>query len=239
MEVTPNYNEQYVAQLFDQMGPSYDAMNLITSFGFSEIWRAQCVRNLNIPESAVVADLMAGSGECWPYLKRRIKSKGRIVSVDISQVMCNRQRRRIKSHSDKSVEVRCENALATNIPDSSMDYIISAFGLKTFDSSQTKRLATEMFRILKPGGSCSLLEISIPNSKLLQILYRFYIGSVIPLIGQICLKNIDCYKMLGVYSEAFGSCARITNYFRDAGFKVYLKHHFFGCASSLILEKAA
>jgi len=32
--VTPNYDEKYVARLFDQMGPSYDVVNLITSFGF-------------------------------------------------------------------------------------------------------------------------------------------------------------------------------------------------------------
>ena len=62
----PNYDQQFIAQLFDQMGPSYDLTNIISSFGFSEIWRAQCVRNLQLSRSSVVADLMAGSGECWP-----------------------------------------------------------------------------------------------------------------------------------------------------------------------------
>ncbi len=218
------------------MSPSYDVVNLISSFGFSEIWRAQCVRNLNIQQGTVVADLMAGSGECWAYLKRRIKTNGQIVSVDISPVMCSRQKRRIHS-LDTPVDIRCENALSMSLPDKSVDFIISAFGLKTFDSNQMRRLASELLRILRPGGSCSLLEITMPELQFFRMPYRFYINAIIPLIGRIFLKDIECYKMLGVYTEAFGSCAKFADIFRNAGFEVVIKKHFFGCASSLVLTK--
>lgn len=234
--MVPNYDEKYVAHLFDQMGSSYDIVNLLSSFGFSEIWRAQCVRNLSIQQGTVVADLMAGSGECWTYLRRRIKTKGRIVSVDISPVMCSRQKRLIRG-LDTPVDVRCENALSMSLPNASVDFIISAFGLKTFDSYQLSRLASELFRILRPGGSCSLLEITMPELQFLRIPYRFYIKAVIPLIGRVFLKNIECYKMLGVYTEAFGSCSRFADIFKDAGFEVVIKKHFFGCASSIVLTK--
>jgi len=220
------------------MSPSYDVVNLISSIGFSEIWRAQCVRNLNIQQGTVVADLMAGSGECWTYLKRRIKTNGQIVSVDISPVMCSRQKRRILD-LDIPVDVRCENALSTSLPDRSVDFIISAFGLKTFDSHQLRRLALELLRILRPGGSCSLLEITMPELQLLRAPYRFYINKVIPMIGRMFLKDIECYKMLGVYTEAFGSCAKFAGIFENVGFKVVVKEHFFGCASSLVLTKTS
>ena len=234
--MVPNYNEQYVAHLFDQMGPSYDIVNVVSSFGFSEIWRAQCVRNLKIQPGTVVADLMAGSGECWTYLKQRIKTNGQIISVDISPVMCGRQKRRLRG-LDTQIDIRCENALAMTLPDVSVDFIISAFGLKTFDSSQLRRLALELFRILRLGGSCSLLEIGMPELKPLRIPYRIYINTVIPIIGRIFLKDIECYKMLGVYTEAFHSCGKFADIFRNAGFEVVLKRHFFGCASSLVLTK--
>lgn len=190
-------------------------------------------------KNGVVVDLMAGSGECWPYLKQRITSKGRILSVDISEVMCERQKRRANRSFNKDVKIRCENALSTSLPDASADFIVSAFGLKTFNSEQMKQLAREMFRILRPGGRCSLLEISTPESTLLRIPYHFYICSIIPWIGRIFLKNIECYKMLGVYTKAFGGCERIAEYFRAAGFDVTTNSHFFGCASSLLLRKAA
>jgi demethylmenaquinone methyltransferase / 2-methoxy-6-polyprenyl-1,4-benzoquinol methylase len=235
--VLPNYNEQYVTHLFNQMSPSYDVVNLISSFGFSEIWRAQCVRNLNIQQGTVVADLMAGSGECWPYLERRIKTNGQIISVDISPMMCSRQKRRIRDR-ETFVDIRCENALSMSLSDKSVDFIISAFGLKTFDSNQLRRLASELFRILRTGGSCSLLEITMPELRFFRVPYRFYINTIIPAIGRIFLKDIECYKMLGVYTEAFGSCAKFADIFRKAGFEVVVKKHFFGCSSSLILTKA-
>lgn len=233
----PNYDEKYVARLFDQMSPSYDVVNLISSFGFSEIWRAQCVRNLSIGQGAIVADLMAGSGECWSYVNRRTGLNGRIFSVDFSPVMCRRQKRRLDNFTGSVVEIRCENALLLGLSDGSVDFVVSAFGLKTFNTASLTRLAAETFRVLRKGGTCSFLEISLPDSIFLRAPYRFYLKFVIPLIGRIFLKNIECYQMLGVYTEAFGSCARVAKQFQDAGFRVAVKTHFFGCASSLVATK--
>jgi demethylmenaquinone methyltransferase/2-methoxy-6-polyprenyl-1,4-benzoquinol methylase len=234
----PNYDQQYIAQLFDQMGPSYDATNVVSSFGFSEMWRAQCVSNLQLTRGSVVADLMAGSGECWPYIQRHIGPRGKIIAVDISSVMCHRQKPRL-DRMQIAVDSRCENALNMSLPDLSVDHVICAFGLKTFDTDQTRRFAAEVFRILRPGGTCSLLEISIPDNRLLQLAYVFYIGSCIPLIGKICLGGIDSYRMLAVYATAFGSCRRVEYLFEQAGFAVQLRSHFFGCATSLGLTKPA
>jgi ubiquinone/menaquinone biosynthesis methyltransferase len=237
--VQPNYDEDYVARLFDQMGSSYDAVNLISSFGFSEIWRAQCVANLSIPPGAVVADLMAGSGECWTYLEKRIQSKGKILSVDFSRAMCDRQKKRLEGLVDLNAVVYRENALSLSIPDNSVDFVVSAFGLKTMDEALLGRYASEIFRILRMGGSCSLMEISLPRFALLRVPYLFYIKSIIPLIGRIFLRNIECYKMLGIYTQAFGSCAKTAEHFRKSGFQVQMKTHFLGCASSIVATKLA
>jgi demethylmenaquinone methyltransferase/2-methoxy-6-polyprenyl-1,4-benzoquinol methylase len=236
-KVRPNYDEEYVAHLFDQMGASYDVVNLISSFGFSEIWRAQCVGNLSILPGSVVADLMAGSGECWTYLTRRIQADGKILSVDFSRTMCERQRKRLQKFTGSDVAVRCENALSLSFSDKSVDFVISAFGLKTLDDPLLSRFAAEIFRVLRDGGSCSLLEISLPQASLLRGPYLFYIKTIIPLIGRLFLRNIECYKMLGVYTEVFGSCKRAIGHFQNAGFQVEIKTHFFGCASSIFAVK--
>jgi demethylmenaquinone methyltransferase/2-methoxy-6-polyprenyl-1,4-benzoquinol methylase len=233
-----NYDEEYVARLFDEMGPSYDVMNLVSSFGFSEVWRAQCVRNLSIPNGAVVADLMAGSGECWAYLRRRIEPHGKIHSVDFSRVMCDRQRRRLHRLLGTNVMIACENALSLSLSNNSVDFVISAFGLKTLDEASVNRFVAEIQRVLRKGGGCSLLEISVPKAAFLRACYLFYLKKIIPLIGRLFLKNIECYKMLGIYTEAFKSCDGAAECFRRAGFCVQTKSHFFGCATSIIATKA-
>lgn len=230
------YDDQYVAALFDRMGPTYDLVNRLSSFGFCEWWRYECVRNAEIRPGAVVCDFMAGSGECWPYLRRR--AAGRVIAVDFSPVMVQRQRRRIPTQR-LVIESRLENATRTSIPAESVDCIVGAFGLKTLAPESLAAFAREINRLLRPGGRFSLLEISDAQGWAGARLYRWYMSRVIPLLGKMLLGDIECYRMLGVYTAAFGSCERIAPIFASAGLRVAVRSHFFGCASSLIGCKRA
>lgn len=227
------YDDAYVQSLFDRMGRTYDLVNLISSVGFSRVWRRQCVRNARVARGDRVCDLMSGSGECWPFL---IQAGAEIVSVDFSEVMIARQARR-RAKSSGTVDVRKENALRTTLPDESVDCVVAAFGLKTFAPESISRLAIEIARILKPNGRFSLLEISDARGWVFGRLFRWYIRSAIPQIGRLCLGDIECYRMLGVYTEAFGSCERVVHSFREAGLDATVQRHFFGCATSIIGSK--
>lgn len=231
----PQYDEAYVARLFDRMGPTYDLVNRISSFGFCEWWRYQCVRQAYIQPGAVVCDLMAGSGECWPYLRRR--NVARIISVDFSPVMVRRQQQRRRGELD--VEVLLANATRTGLPAASVDGVVGAFGLKTLTPEMMAAFAEEIRRILKPGGRVSLLEISTASGWWLGKLYRWYVSVIIPRVGKLLLGDVECYRMLGVYTEAFGSCERVAGPFAAAGLRVEVRRHFFGCATALVGCKPA
>jgi demethylmenaquinone methyltransferase/2-methoxy-6-polyprenyl-1,4-benzoquinol methylase len=228
------YDDEYVAQLFDRMGPTYDWVNRLSSFGFCEGWRYQCVRHAHIQPGAVVCDMMSGGGECWPYLRRRKVSK--IISVDFSSVMVRRQQQRL---SDKNpvVEVRQENATQTKLPAESVDCVVGAFGLKTLTDESLAAFAREIQRILKPTGRFSLFELSNAEGWLLRPVFRWYVASLIPQIGRLMLGDIDCYRMLGVYTQSFGSCKWALLPFRAAGLQAEVHRHFFGCATALVGQK--
>ncbi len=225
-----NHDDAYVRNLFDRMGPTYDAINLVSSFGFSEFWRWQCVRTANIRPGDRVCDMMAGSGECWRHIHAHGAS---VVSVDFSKVMAERQVRR-GNRLRLPVDIRCENALECSIADGSIDRVVGAFGLKTLDTDATRRFALEIHRILRPGGRISLVEISHPEGWWLAGVYRWYVGHAIPLVGKVFLGDVECYRMLGVYTREFGSCDRVVALFADAGLEVSVRRHFFGCATSIV-----
>ena len=229
MKPPPSYDDAYVRNLFDRMGRTYDAVNLISSFGFSSFWRKQCVELARIERDQAVCDLMAGGGECWrPILKRGAS----IVSIDFSPVMVERQRS-LQKKLNGPVEVKCENATATALADESVDAVVCAFGLKTLSPESSKALAKEVYRILRPGGHFSFLEISTASDWWLGQVFRWYVRSVIPAIGKACLGDIECYRMLGRYTEAFGSCEHLLATFGQAGLPAHFASHFFGCATSL------
>lgn len=137
------------------------------------------------------------------------------------------------------VDVRCENALETSLDNDSIDRVISAFGLKTLQQAGVARFAQEIRRVLKPGGRFSLLEISTAEGWLFAPIYRLYMNAVVPVIGQLCLGDMDCYRMLGAYTASFGSCHRVAPAFIKAGLHVSVHTHFFGCATSLVGIKPA
>lgn len=219
--------------MFDRMGPTYDLVNRLSSFGFCEIWRYQCVRQAQIQPGAVVCDMMAGSGECWPYLRHR--KVARIVSVDFSSVMIRRQQLRRQNHL--AVEVRKENATQTTLSSGSIDSVVGAFGLKTLSPEALAAFAGEIRRILKPGGSFSLLEISSGQGWIFGAIYLWYVSTLIPQLGRLLLGDIECYRMLGVYTRAFGSCERVAPVFAAAGLHTDVRRHFFGCATALVGNK--
>jgi demethylmenaquinone methyltransferase / 2-methoxy-6-polyprenyl-1,4-benzoquinol methylase len=227
-------DDEFVRDLFDRMGPSYSLINVVSSFGFSEVWRKICVSEAQIVSGSKVCDMMGGSGECWKYILRKNTN---VVSVDFSNYMVHRQFQR-KGKRGLRVEIRNENATCTSIREGSIDSVISAFGLKTLSSDALEAFAVEINRILRPGGTISLLEISVPAARWLRTPYKFYLKRLIPLIGKLFLGDIDCYRMLGIYTEEFGSCSNAVRLFKNKGLDVSLKSHFFGCATSLVGKKA-
>ncbi|WP_372894659.1 class I SAM-dependent methyltransferase [Stieleria sp.] len=231
------YETLFVRQLFNEMSATYGTVNLISSFGFCRRWRRQCLGQLSIPESITVIDLMTGMGELCPAVGRSIGPGGKIVAVDNSPVMCRKAQENHVGRLACELEIREEDALCSQIPDDSADVVVSSFGLKTFSRDQTIRLAREIHRILKPGGTFSFIEISVPPSRWLRIPYLLYLNNVIPLIGKLLMGNPDNYRMLGVYTIAFGDCRSAITAFQDAGLNTKLRSYFWGCATGLVGEK--
>jgi ubiquinone/menaquinone biosynthesis methyltransferase len=228
------YDPRYIETLFDEMAGTYEKTNYVSSFGFSQRWRAQCVRGAHLEPGMVVVDLMTGMGECWAALRRRIGTGGRIVAVDISSGMLKHASARLEQAPLPAIEIRHEDALATGIETASADRVVSAFGLKTFSEEQIRRLALQVRRILKPGGCFSLIEISVPRPWWLRWPYLFYLNHVIPWIGRLFLGNPANYRMLGTYTERFGDARRAMTLFHEQGFEVEYRRYFLGCATGFV-----
>ena len=130
-----------------------------------------------------------------------------------------------------------EDVLRNSLPGESAHCLISTFGLKTFSLPQMEQLARQAWRVLKPGGVFSMLEISVPRNIFLRLPYLFYLNYCIPVIGRLFLGNPDHYRMLGIYTEKFRDCGRFQEIMREVGFEITLGEHFFGCATSVFGRK--
>lgn len=231
------YESKFVEELFDKMSGSYDRMNYITSFGFSSLWRRKCLKNTNIQQAEVIVDLLSGMGECWKPITKVAPKGAKIIALDFSGEMVRHAKNKAKKFPNNKIEVLKENVFKNSIESNSVDCVISGFGLKTFTKEQLEDLAQEIERMMKPNGTFSLIDVSVPKSKFLSPFYMFYLKRVIPFLGRIFLGNAQTYRMLGIYTEKFNDSKEVFEIFRKFNFEVDYQNYFFGCATGITGRK--
>jgi ubiquinone/menaquinone biosynthesis C-methylase UbiE len=234
------YDPKFVKGVFDRCSDRYIAFSLICSFGFTERWRRQCVAAMPAPPAGGAKgydfkgyDLMAGTGEVWPHLLKRFDGIKSITAVDISSGMHRLALERLHAHRAHRIEFIEDDVLASDLPLESADFVISTFGMKTFNPEQHGRLAALIARVLKPGGVFSMIEASDPKGWWLRPLYLFHLRVVLPLIERIFLRGAQDFMMIGTYSTNFGNAAQIAAMLREHGLEVEFSKYFFGCATGI------
>ena len=240
MDEAPDiYDPVFVKGVFDRCSRRYIAFSLICSFGFTEIWRRQCVAALPPPPSARPSgyDLMAGTGEAWPHLLKRFPEIASVTAVDISSGMHQRAMARLHRHRRHRIDFIEDDVLESRLAPASADFIISTFGLKTFHPGQHRRLARLVAHALKPGGVFAMIEASDPKGWLLRPLYLFHLKKVRPWVERLFLRGAQDFAMIGTYSTRFGDASAFAGMLRADGLEVDYRRYFFGCATGVCGRK--
>lgn len=229
------YDPAFVKGVFDRCSTAYISFSWIFSLGFTERWRKQCVEALALPpgREAEGYDLMAGTGEVWPHLFRRHPGIRRVIAVDISSGMHQRALERLHRHRSHRIAFVEDDVLKSDLAGESCDFIVSTFGLKTFDPGQHRQLAGLVAHALRPGGVVSMIEASDPKGWWLRPLYLFHLKVMLPLIERTLLRGAQDFAMIGTYCTNFGDAAAFGEMLRAQGLEVSFKRYFFGCATGV------
>ena len=231
------YSFEFLKALFNEMARSYDRVNYLTSFGFSWRFRRDFIARAKLDRGHTVCDLMCGRGECWSFILDRIGDSGRLIALDLSPGMLDGARDRLLRYPGRTIAVVEGNALETGLSDASVDRVLIAFGLKTLAPELWDGLAKEIYRILRPGGLVSTIEMSDPRGWLLRPVFMWYLKTMVPIFGRLLLGNPQNYRMLGVYTERFQGCEPVAAVMRNVGFVADLVWYFHGCATGIVAQK--
>ena len=205
-----------VGQMFDRIAPAYDVLNHILSLGCDFLWRRKLADCLDTEHKLRILDLATGTGDVLISLLRRKPNITEAVGLDISENMLALCRKKIAEHKFAD-RVRLVHADATISPftDESFDAITMSFGIRnTADPFQT---FTEIYRLLRPGGTALILEFSMPTNKILKSCHRLYLHSYVPLIGHLLSGDIHAYRYLSTSIENF-AIIKIPDLLLKAGF---------------------
>jgi demethylmenaquinone methyltransferase / 2-methoxy-6-polyprenyl-1,4-benzoquinol methylase len=216
----PNIYEQgFLRDLFNQMGNSYARVADICSLGFSQLWRQQAVKFLDLKEGDNAFDLMAGTGESWKYMLPKVGESGRIYALDFSHEMCLQAKERKNLLQADNVHVLEGDAFSTPVPDGSMDAVFSAYGVKTMPISSYDGFVSEVNRVLKPGGQASIMEVSLPENKAHQLVFKAFLNAGFPVLKKLLGHQANHFSMFRHYLSEFQNCKRLREAFNAQGFE--------------------
>lgn len=227
--------KEQVAKMFDNISKEYDGLNRVISFGIDIKWRKKVVEIIEKTNPNSILDIATGTGDLAINLAQTKASK--IIGLDISEGMLEVGRKKIrKLNLDNTIEMVFGDSEKIPFKENSFDAITVAFGVRNFENLE--KGLSEIYRVLKTGGTFAVLETSVPTKTPYKQGYYFYATKILPLIGKLFSKDKSAYKYLSDSAATFPYGEAFNNILQKIGFiAIENKPQTFGVASIYIAKK--
>ena len=195
--------KEKIQQMFDGIAPDYDRLNHLMSLGVDRSWRRRALREIVTPERPqALLDIACGTGDFALAQARRMHADSRITGLDLSEGMLAVMREKVEK-AGLAGRISCEQGDCEQMrfAEGSFDCATIAFGIRNF--AHREAALVEILRVLKPGGRLVILELSVPENKLLRWAYNLYFLHFVPWIGGLVSGDKAAYKYLPASVQAF------------------------------------
>ena len=195
--------KEKIQQMFDGIAPDYDRLNHLMSLGVDRSWRRRALREIITPgQPQQLLDIACGTGDFALAQARRMHPDSHITGLDLSEGMLAVMREKV-AKAGLEGRISCEqgDSEAMRFSDGSFDCATIAFGIRNF--SHREAALEEILRVLKPGGRLVILELSVPENRLLRWAYNLYFMHFVPWIGGLISGDKAAYKYLPASVQAF------------------------------------
>ena len=202
---------QLVEEMFDNIAPTYDALNHRLSWDIDKGWRRKAIGLLAPFHPQSILDIATGTGD---------------FAILAAQ----------KLGLDDIVSFKKEDCMAMSFEDNTFDAVTAAFGIRNFQDLD--RGLKEMCRVLRKGGHLSIAELTTPVSFPMKQLFHIYSHTFLPVYGKLISKDSSAYSYLTATIEAFPQGEKMMEILKKAGFsKVSFKRLTFGICTLYFAEK--
>ena len=205
-----------VEQKFDNIAPTYDKLNHRLSWDIDKGWRRKAIKQLAPFHPQSLLDIATGTGD-FAILSAQMLKPQRLVGADISEGMMQIGRQKVAALGLQDVVTfEKEDCLHLSYNSDTFDAVTAAFGIRNFADLDAG--LREMYRVLKPGGHLSIVELTSPVSFPMKQLFRIYSHTVLPVYGRLISRDTSAYSYLTKTIEAFPQGERMVDILMKAGF---------------------
>ena len=210
--------KEKVREMFDNIAPSYDRLNHLLSMNVDKLWRRHALKEIVDGTQLRILDVACGTGDSTISIAKAAAEGSSVTGADISEgMMALVKGKAEKAGVGERISLQVADGEALPYEEASFDRVTCAFGIRNFEHKE--KGLEEFFRVVKPGGKAVILELSVPQNRVVRWAYDLYFLHVLPGIGGAVSGDKAAYRYLPASVHNFPSPKDFCRMMEDAGFR--------------------
>jgi demethylmenaquinone methyltransferase/2-methoxy-6-polyprenyl-1,4-benzoquinol methylase len=189
---------RFLRELFDGSARDYDYVERLLALGSGAWYRRHALLRAGLAPGMRVLDVATGTGLVAREALAAVGPQGCVVGLDPSAGML--------AEAHRQLPMTLVRGRGEKLPlrDASFDFVSMGFALRHVTDLDT--LFAEFRRVLKPGGSVCVLEISRPRPKIIAAPLRVFMTRVVPAVARLARRHSDAQRLMDFYWDTIDAC---------------------------------
>ena len=210
--------KEKVQQMFDNIAPTYDKLNHIMSLNVDKLWRRHALKEIVDGTPQRILDVACGTGDSTISIARAAAEGTKVTGADISEgMMALVMEKAEKAGVGDRIDLQVADGEALPYEDGTFDRVTCAFCIRNFEHKE--RGLAEFRRVLRPGGKAVILELSVPQNKVIRWFYDLYFLHILPWVGGAISGDKAAYRYLPASVHHFPAPKDFCALMESAGFR--------------------
>jgi len=188
---------RFVDDLFDRTAADYDAVERMLALGSGRWYRRQALQRAGLGPGMRVLDVATGTGLVAREALAVVGPGGSVLGLDPSAGMLSEAR---------NLPMPLVRGLGEKLPcrDATFDFVSMGFALRHV--ADLDALFGEMRRVLKPGGTACVLEITRPRRAAAAGPLRVFMTRVVPAVATLAGRRDAAARLMRFYWDTIEAC---------------------------------
>jgi demethylmenaquinone methyltransferase/2-methoxy-6-polyprenyl-1,4-benzoquinol methylase len=202
----------FVRRIFDAGAADYDRVERMMALGSGSWYRRMALRRAGLTAGMRVLDVAIGTGLVAREEVGIAGDPSLVLGVDPSPGMLAEAVRNL------SVRVVLGRAEQLPVADGGFDFLSMGYALRHI--SDLGKAFGEFHRVVRPGGTVCILEITRPRSRVGGVLLRQYMRRVVPMLARLTGRRAESPVLWEYFWDTIAACVppeRVTGALEGAG----------------------